>query len=109
MLLHWLSSKGPLILLAHELLASWGGSDTEDYDRACRVKDYLGAIEVGSACGLILGDEPLMICWSEISEKTGTVVRWRQAENETAMINSLIEIPKSIWASLSAQSLQPNS
>ncbi len=76
----WMESGGgPLLLVPGEYLPFWGGIDpptdgrqivahfryggddapATDYDRACDVDDYLGVIEVGSGCGVVLGDEPL--------------------------------------------------
>lgn len=62
------SSGGPLICIENELAIEWMGIDgsktasnqpTNDYARACELKDYLGRIELINGSALILGDEPL--------------------------------------------------
>ncbi|WP_299696737.1 Imm21 family immunity protein [Hydrocarboniphaga sp.] len=68
----WIKSGGgPLVCVELELADSWlgvtgnsisRGPDREcanDYERACRVRDYLGKVSVGNRDALILGDMPL--------------------------------------------------
>jgi immunity protein 21 of polymorphic toxin system len=79
----WVESNGgPLLLLPEALLSDWCGSDdpplwrqvqsrfrfnpegvATDYDRACDVSGFVGALEVGEGFGLVLGDEPLPTVW----------------------------------------------
>jgi hypothetical protein len=54
---------GPLPLLEREFLSPWHRSFSNsttmtDYDRACKIADYVGAIELGSGVGVVLGEEP---------------------------------------------------
>lgn len=68
----WVSSGGgPLICLDRSIIHAWKGVDglgdlryrdqgfRTDYERACAIKDYLGAISVLGSTGLVLGDMPL--------------------------------------------------
>jgi hypothetical protein len=113
----WVESNGgPLLLLARDLLPFWSGirpsnvsaADFDnvydydfdcDYNRACEVKDYLGLIEVASGTGLVLGGEPLSTTWWQIHDdlKLGLLVRWMWADDEASVIQSLANIPESIW------------
>lgn len=103
--LAWIESAGgPLLLLEENLLPFWRGcfSDSDDaltdYDRACDVNDYIGAIDVNSRQAIILGDEPLSTAWwSSANKKQSFLVRWDYAENETAVIESLKNLPKISW------------
>jgi hypothetical protein len=101
--LKWISSEGgPLILLEHRLISSWGGAfapqDETDYDRACAIEDYVGLISVGPGYGLVLGDEPMQTSWSTLTEENGGVlVRWQWARNENAVIRTLHQVPEELW------------
>jgi hypothetical protein len=61
----WLkSSGGPLICMEDALTKSWGGDrrvtgGPTDYERACRVQEYLGVIKVADGSAIVLGDMPL--------------------------------------------------
>jgi hypothetical protein len=83
------SSGGPLLLLASDLLPLWTGAGDldfdqdmpsprkeSDYERACRVNDYLGVTDVAQGSGLVLDDEPLPTAWWPSPEPGGTLVRW---------------------------------
>jgi hypothetical protein len=63
-----------------------------DYDRACDVDDYIGAIDVGNGKGLVLGDEPLMTTWLPQSNG-GLLVRWVFADTEEALISAALNMP----------------
>ena len=71
------SSGGPLICVESELAQSWlgvrgnsilKGPDrvySSDYERACRVPDYVGKVALENRSALILGDMPLeTLIWS---------------------------------------------
>lgn len=65
------SAGGPLVCMEAKLVDSWlgiSGSSTRqnssegllsDYERACRVEDYLGTVSLGDSVALVLGDMPL--------------------------------------------------
>jgi hypothetical protein len=82
--LKWIESTGgPLLLLERALLPYWHGSfgnttAATDYDRACEIADYVGAIEVGSGIGVVLGEEPFSTTWWRSSEelRNSCIVRW---------------------------------
>lgn len=97
--LSWIESTGgPLLLLERELLPYWhgileNGVTGTDYDRACRIADYVGAIEVGPGVGLILGEEPFSTTWWQSEDLLNSfLVRWVCAEDEAkvrAVLSSL--------------------
>jgi hypothetical protein len=68
----WIKSGGgPLICAEREVAVYWRGvtrtneeldlsaDELSDYDRGCRVRDYLGVLKVGRGHAVILGDMPL--------------------------------------------------
>jgi hypothetical protein len=68
----WIKSAGgPLICVERELAHCWRGAirtnagidapalSLSDYDRACRIREYLGAIDLEKGRALVLGDMPL--------------------------------------------------
>ena len=86
--LKWLESTGgPLLLIEKVFLPYWDGyAPTEtgvtDYERACKVGDYLGRIEVGPGYGVVLGEEPFSTTWWQPDEnRNGLLVRWVYANN----------------------------
>ncbi len=101
--LNWINSfGGPLILLDRSYLDYWKGSDeingTRDYERACRIEDYLGLVKVGDFFGLILGDEPNQTAWKQIDLHQGILIRWVWADNEAEIENSIEDIiSKNEW------------
>ncbi len=73
-----ISGGGPVIAVAAEVAASWGGTGNGDYDRACspndsRSLDYgaIGAVEVGGASALALDME---LVTGFLSTATGGVI-----------------------------------
>jgi len=89
-------------LLETASLPSWHGSfgniSTTDYDRACRIDDYVGAIEVGSGIGIVLGEEPFSTTWWWSEElRNGFIVRWVYAEDETRVRAALKSVPSDNW------------
>lgn len=101
----WIESAGgPLLLLEENLLAHWQGcfSNSEDTptdcDRACDVDDYIGVIAVDSSHGIVLGEEPFPTAWWSLARLgEGLLVRWVYAENETAVIHALEDLPDATW------------
>jgi hypothetical protein len=93
--LRWIESGGgPLLVLPSSLLPDWGGTDSPgsgaaatDYDRACDVSEYIGAIAVGEGQGLVLGDMPMPAAWW--AESAGMLVRWMAATSEEAVLEVL--------------------
>ncbi|MBP0451235.1 hypothetical protein J5Y04_17045 [Kitasatospora sp. RG8] len=55
-------------------------------DRACAVEGYIGLLQVGSAKGLVLGDEPASTTFLPTQ---GVFVRWSAAESEESMLTSV--------------------
>ncbi|WP_345261845.1 Imm21 family immunity protein [Streptomyces hundungensis] len=67
---------GPLILIPESSVSAWGGctesgsvlgdaDGRDDYDRACEMEGWAGAIAVGAGAGsaLVLADEPAETCF----------------------------------------------
>ncbi|MFF2146717.1 Imm21 family immunity protein [Kitasatospora sp. NPDC058190] len=85
----WVESLGgPLIVVPEVVLETWSGSAgngdaVDDYDRACAVEGHIGLVRVGSAEGLVLGDEPASTAYLPAR---GVFVRWSAAESEEAML-----------------------
>lgn len=107
------SAGGPLLLAAEELVDAWLGINPPrdgrvvravfrwneeapacDYDRACDVDDYLGAIEVGGGTAIVLGDEPLSTIWRPCPDAEGGVLaRCRYVESDALARRLLDRIP----------------
>ncbi len=64
MTVQWVETEGgPLIGVPESVLEHWSGvfgadGGTDDYARACAVRELVGAIDVGGRTALILADEP---------------------------------------------------
>ncbi|MEV0191837.1 Imm21 family immunity protein [Kitasatospora purpeofusca] len=88
----WVESLGgPFVVLPEVVLEAWSGSAGvgdagDDYDRACAVEGFVGLVRVGSAEGLVLGDEPASTTYLPTQ---GVFVRWSAAESEEAMLGSV--------------------
>ncbi|MFD5087723.1 Imm21 family immunity protein [Kitasatospora sp. NPDC058406] len=89
----WVESLGgPLIVVPEAVLEAWSGSagnddgTDDDYDRACAVEGHIGLVQVGSAAGLVLGDEPASTAYLPAQS---VFVRWSAAESEEAMLRSV--------------------
>lgn len=101
----WIESAGgPLLILEERLLHYWHGcfSTLEDaltdYERACSVDDYIGAIAVASGQGIVLGDEPFSTArWPSPDLDHSLLVRWVFAENEAAITQALENLPDKAW------------
>jgi len=93
--LTWIESAGgPLILLEGRLLSDWHGIETDDYDRACGIDDYLGLLNVGSGRALVLGEEPMPTAW--LSEP-GMLVRWQYADDNESVVEAIADLSKASW------------
>jgi hypothetical protein len=108
----WIQSNGgPLLLLPQDLLETWEGADppsggrrveaefrfdptgpATDYDRACDIGEFVGAIEIGEGFGLVLGDEPLATTWISLGPTAGVLARWRFGPSHEAVERSLISV-----------------
>ena len=103
--LKWIDSYGgPFLLLEVGLLDQWRGVHVKnseilesDYDRACKIEDYVGLVSVGSDFGIVLGGEPLMTVWYSPEPNTGLIVRWVYAENEASVIAALAHWQNLEW------------
>ena len=75
---------GPLVLLEQHRLQRWRGADTDHYDRACAVREWVGAIPLGDGAALVLGDEPAMT--TAVVRADGIVlVRWHAANDGSSV------------------------
>lgn len=93
--LTWIESAGgPLLLLEEHLLSHWHGIETDDYDRACGIDDYLGLLDVGSGRALVLGEEPMSTAW--LSEP-GMFVRWQYADDNESVEEAIADLSKASW------------
>jgi hypothetical protein len=103
----WIESAGGPLLLAPALsIQLWGGckpprySEETDYDRACKVGDYVGIIPIGDEEGLVLGDEPMQTTWiSPQQNKAGMLVRWLYANDEESAIQRARTVPDEVFGS----------
>jgi Immunity protein 21 len=71
--MNWVKSGGgPLLCAPIDLSVLWQGTNanselghaakvTSDYERACQIRDYVGAIDIQGRRALVLGDMPLEI------------------------------------------------
>jgi hypothetical protein len=125
--LDWMNSNGgPLLLVPGEYLTLWEGIEppsagrrvqatfrwddpaapATDYDRACDVQGYLGAIRIGDGTGLVLGDEPTATAWWPVGPDTGggpaaaggMLVRSIYADSEAHILEVLSPIREVDWA-----------
>ena len=110
------SGGGPLVVIPVEVAHHWRGvegfglinSDSfmlseifinyTDYDRACKVDDYLGMLEVGPGTCLVFGDEPLATTFL-MAEEGAIFVRWVCAENEKDILQAAQVVPDDAWVS----------
>lgn len=97
--LTWIESTGrPLLLLEKNLVPLCHGSlgksaALTDSDRACKVDDYAGAIEVGPGFGLVLGEEPCSTTWWRSDNLLNSfLVRWVYAADEAQVRAALSSI-----------------
>lgn len=60
----WLNSEGgPLVMLSAAQAGIWKGAlNSNHYDLACDVEDYLSVLNVENQLIIVLGDEPLPTC-----------------------------------------------
>jgi Immunity protein 21 len=86
--MNWIQTTGgPLVLLPQIGQEAWGGAEgvASDYDKACRVSDYLGVVDFRGQLALVLGDEPhqatILACIGE-----QLIVRWVYAQNANAIV-----------------------
>lgn len=111
MTLTWVESLGgPLVVVPLSALAAWQGSTPsgviagdgiadDDYDRACAVDDWAGAIPVGGggAQALVLGDEPARTCYLPGHR---AFLRWLAADSEEGLIAAAERVladPATAW------------
>jgi hypothetical protein len=89
--MRWVESAGgPLIFVPSDVAPLWAGVRTSgrivsDYDRACRIDDELGMINVGDRLALILGDEPFPTAILPQPDG-GLLVRWVYANSDDPVL-----------------------
>ncbi|GAA0926905.1 immunity 21 family protein [Kribbella koreensis] len=87
---------GPLIVVPVSALDSWHGCTMEgtmigdgtvvdDYDRACRVDDWAGVIEVGDHQALVLGEVSYRTCY--LAEHR-VFIRWSVASSAAELFEA---------------------
>ena len=98
--LRWIGTLGgPLIVMNGLDLNYWKGdlrevdatSSTTDYDRACEVTDWVGAIGVGPGIALVLA-MPNETCQYRLDETTEILVRWVWGNNDAEVLAFLREL-----------------
>lgn len=106
--MNWISSGGgPFILLPDSLLKFWNGvfiedqlvldSRPTDYDRAGKIIEYAGILEVGPGSGIVLGEEPMLTAWQPFEEsKGGIFIRWRWADSEQEVESHISRLPQDL-------------
>ncbi len=104
--MNWINSEGgPLLLLSENHISKWLGvvehnEEESDYDRACRVDDYVGLVEVDGGYGLVFDDEPLQTTWLEqMAGYSGVFIRWRYAKNEISILREIERVPEFVFRS----------
>ncbi|MBS7700269.1 MULTISPECIES: Imm21 family immunity protein [unclassified Chelatococcus] len=92
-MLEWIvSGGGPLLCIPVGLAPLWKGisgnsshaTDTHeinDYERACRIKDFVGDVEVDTGKALVLGDEPLETAICKLASQEIVIIRMYYCEN----------------------------
>jgi hypothetical protein len=88
----WMESNGgPVVLLTESDLTLWTGARGHDYERACKVEDYVGTMALAEHHVLVLGDEPFATTWIQY-EYGGVLVRWVHADSEQAVERALASL-----------------
>lgn len=99
--LKWLETLGgPHLLVSTESLRSWNGlerafdhlssEDISDYARACRIKNWVGMIEVGESNALVLSGDAGAISWISNSDSIGgLLVQWIGADSEQQILEGI--------------------
>lgn len=107
----WVRSMGgPLLVVPESSVNAWGGCTEDgsvlgdadghdDYDHACEVEDWAGAIAVGAGdvTALVLADEPAKTCF--LPEKL-LFVRWLAADSEAELFTAaevVLADPETAW------------
>src|SRR5947209_6843792 len=102
----WVSSEGgPLLLLPKSALDQWDGCTARhsgahvhpesDYQRACKIRSYIGLIRVGTVEAVVLG-EPMQTTWSSSPAHPGMLVQWMYADDERDVVHYLETLPDSL-------------
>lgn len=103
--LKWLDTGGgPYVLVATKDLSKWGGIRTDeapsDFDRACEVEDYIGAVPLGEGQAIVLGDDPFATAFmSAPMLGGGYILRWLWGDDEQAAVAALHRIRPEDWTS----------
>jgi hypothetical protein len=86
------SNGGPLLMLEHDLLPFWGGTDNigglstthrnrgpfegpSDYDRACEIRDWIAPVRVRDGTGLVFSGDDLGLGLARMNNATFLAVR----------------------------------
>lgn len=100
------SGGGPLLVLDKSLVTNWKGyegsvdaeltnvelTNSDDYERACKIDGYLGLIDVGVGKGVILGDAPLPTTWFPFPEKDGGLIVRKWYAIDELLTHSLAQL-----------------
>lgn len=101
--LNWISSTGGPYILTNQFTAlEWGGVESiskgskqqysNDYERACEIKNYCGIIFNQNKPILVIGDTPNDMAVLELKENGILLIKWVGAESEEQILASLHNI-----------------
>lgn len=94
------TSGGPLLCIERQLARHWRGTTSytthvgnriNDYERACGISGYAGAIDVADQQALILGDMPLQTFVWETKSDLARIVRVYYADPDVDVMAQLDE------------------
>ncbi len=101
--LHWINSTGgPLVCASPVAGRAWRGTQgssiggaRSDYERACDLTDYVGAIACGLSQVLVLGDEPLQSAFV-VKDEDVLVVRWVSCVSSERAAYAIAQLPSAL-------------
>lgn len=96
------SGGGPYILATRSSAFAWLGTEglsagdasryKNDYERACDVKDYAGAIAGSPNEILVIDDLPYEMMWLSDSPNTGLLIKWIGADSDEQVQAALKDV-----------------
>lgn len=89
----WIESAGgPLIMASDKSLLSWHGHEGDeptDYDKVCRIADYLGLISHHEDNILVFGGDPLPLIYCASDDRDMSYfVRWINGDSDELVLNA---------------------